>query len=169
MEFFPAINIPHSASFWSLVAFLLAFGLAIGPLVRSFRSALKNSIAVIQKSVNDAEHLSQEAANLLAQLEEESPKLEQEAKNVVTDAHHVAQSKTQRMQQEMNDEFERRKRDTIRRLQRMETDAIMNIQNKMIAIAYNAATQIIEQKLTAKQDENNNNNFIQHLQQSLNG
>ena len=161
------LSLLMSDSFWATMAFVVAIGLVLRPLVRVIRSALHNNIVAISQSIKNAEQLHKQARTLHQELQKKMPQVEKEARQIVTDAERLAATRSAQQQEKIDQDNLRHRRDMATRLTRMENDALADIRRAMIAITHRAAQNLIEEKLTPQQDEKNNDRIIANLTNNL--
>jgi len=136
--------------FWYTVSFLMFAGALWKYALPVINQLLDARIAQIIKNLEEAENLRVEAQEMLAQYQRKHRDALQESQKIIDVARENAQQYKEKAQAELEATMEIREQQLITRLERMEQNAIGEIQTYAAELAMKAAKQIIEEKLDKK-------------------
>ena len=137
-----------SAEFWVAVAFLLLMGVfGYFGVHRTILTALDHRRDRIQKELDDARRLKEEAAKLVAEYRARRASAEREAQDIVTSAKAEAERIAAEAKAKMEDFVARRTRTAESKIAQAETQAIADVRAAAAEAAVTAATSIMSQSV----------------------
>lgn len=157
----------ESASFWSLVAFIVAFGFALPPMIRAIGSMIRQGINAIAQDIKNAEKLSRDAENLHRELLNKTPLVEKEAAQIIEDAHALALLHKKEMEEVIAKTTARRNLETKNRIHRLNRDAFEDIKHLLIDLTKKSAEHIILEELKEREQDDLMKNIIANLGDAL--
>lgn len=137
-----------SAEFWVAVAFLLLMGVfGYFGVHRTILTALDHRRDRIQKELEDARRLKEEAAKLVAEYRARRASAEREAQEIVTSAKAEAERIASEAKAKMEDFVARRTKTAENKIAQAETQAIADVRTAAAEAAVTAATSIMSQSV----------------------
>lgn len=137
-----------SAEFWVAIAFLLLMGVfGYFGVHRTILKALDNRRDRIQKELDDARRLKEEAAKLVAEYRARRASAEREAQEIVTSAKAEAERIAAEAKAKMEDFVARRTKTAESKIAQAETQAIADVRAAAAEAAVTAATSIMSQSV----------------------
>lgn len=137
-----------SAEFWVAVAFLLLMGVfGYFGVHRTILTALDHRRDRIQKELDDARRLKEEAAKLVAEYRARRASAEREAQDIVTSAKAEAERIAAEAKAKMEDFVARRTKTAESKIAQAETQAIADVRAAAAEAAVTAATSIMSQSV----------------------
>ena len=133
----------------AFVTVILAF-VYLG-LPRRLMQGLDDKAAEIQKQLDDARDLREQAAQVLADYEAQRQQAEKQAEEIVTQARATAERTAEEAQQAMQAQMERRAAQAELKIARLEEKLMKDVRAAIASLAVDAAGQIIAEGLTAEQ------------------
>ncbi len=136
--------------FWFTLSFLIFAVIIIKLGLPALNALLDSRIEDIKKDLETSENLRVEAQEMLAQYQRKHRDAVQEAEKIITTANENARQVKENAEADLEAVIRRREDQLTDRLQRMEQNAINEIQSYAADLAMSAATQIIVEKLDKK-------------------
>ncbi len=161
MELLQDSHIWFTFSFLIFVAIIVKLGL---PALNGMLDARINEI---KKDLETSENLRVEAQEMLAQYQRKHRDAVQEAEKILSTAKENAKQIKESAEAELEATMRRRENQLTDRLERMEQNAINEIQSYAADLAMNAATQIIVEKLDKKTNAKLVEQSISNLQKNV--
>ena len=144
------MDLAHNSDIWFVFSFVIFIGVLYKFGLPALNAMLDQRIEDIKKDLEEAENLRVEAQEMLAQYQRKHRDAVQEAQQILTNARENAASFRKQAEAELNAVMERREQQLEERLERMQQNAVNEIQSYAADLAMNAATQIIVEKLDKK-------------------
>ncbi len=136
--------------FWYTIAFIMFMTVLWKYALPVINQQLDTRIAQIIKNLEEAENLRTEAQEMLAQYQRKHRDALQESQSIIETAKENARQYREKAQAELEAMMEIREKQLTSRLERMEQNAISEIQTYAAELAIKAARQIIEKNLDKK-------------------
>lgn len=144
MEFF------HDTANWVFLSFLLFAFLLVKFGGKAFIGLLDKRIADIRKDIDTAESLRVEAQELLAQYQRKQKDAEKEAEEIVANAKEHAKNIKKQADEELKIVMARKEKQLAERLERMEHEAMAEIQAYAAELTVKATTEIVAANMNKK-------------------
>lgn len=135
---------------WFTLSFLIFVAIIVKVGLPALNKMLDARINEIKKDLETSENLRVEAQEMLAQYQRKHRDAVQEAEKILSTAKENARQIKESAEAELEATMRRREDQLADRLERMEQNAINEIQSYAADLAMNAATQIIVEKLDKK-------------------
>ncbi|MBR73015.1 MAG: F0F1 ATP synthase subunit B [Rhodospirillaceae bacterium] len=148
----------------SFGVFIVAFGRKIWVAIVG---KLDERATNIQKEIEDAQHLREEAQSLLADYEAKRIEAEAEAEKIIEQAHNEALRESARAKEDLENMLKRRSELAAQRIKHAEEEALAAVRQEAATLAVNAAAIIINEGLTESQSENLVTNSIKSIRERL--
>ena len=136
--------------FWYTISFVMFVGVLWKYALPLINQLLDARIAQIIKNLEEAENLRVEAQEMLAQYQRKHRDALQESQKIIDTAKENAKQYKEKAIAELEETMKAREVQLTARLERMEQNAIGEIQTYAAELAMRAAKQIIEEKLDKK-------------------
>lgn len=137
-----------SAEFWVAVSFFILMGIfGYFGVHRTILKALDNRRDRIQKELDDARRLKDEAAKLVAEYRARRQSAEREAQDIVTSAKAEAERIASEAKTKMEDFVARRTKSAESKIAQAESQAIADVRAAAAEAAVSAATSILSQSV----------------------
>lgn len=158
----------HDTNLWVTISFVVfaIFAFKLGR--KSVTSKLDAKIDAIRTEIQTAESLRVEAQELLAQYQRKQRDAEKEAAQIVAQAQASAKRIHEAAEIELVETMNRREAQLQQRLQRIEQNAIAEIQAHAAELAVAATTEIINRTLDEKTAQTLADNSAQSISKHLN-
>jgi len=153
--------------FWYTIAFLMFVGVLIKYALPVINKLLDARIAGIIKNLEEAENLRVEAQEMLAQYQRKHRDALQESQKIIDVAKENAEQYRKNAQAELEATMKLREEQLTARLERMEQNAIGEIQTYAAQLAMKAAQQLIEDKLDKKTNVKLVDDAIKNIGQNI--
>lgn len=138
--------------FWVAVSFFIFVGLVLYLGVhKKVASALDARAALIEKELDEARHLRDEAEKVLADYRRKQSEAVTETKNIVDLAVKEAEALAAETRRSVKEQFDRRMKLAEDKIARAEQDAVREVRNVAVDAAVAAAQSLIAKKLTPGQ------------------
>ena len=135
--------------FWVAVSFFLFLGvIAYFGVHKKLASALDGRAASIARDLEEAKHLREEAAKVLADYERKQGDAAKEAQAIIKLASKEAEELAAETRRSMAEHFERRMKLAEDKIARAETEALLEVRAAAADAAIAAAQSVIKAKLT---------------------
>jgi len=158
----------HDTGIWVAISFIVFAFIAFKLGRKSIVSGLDSRIAEVKNEIETAERLRVEAQELLAQYQRKQRDAEKEATEIINRAQKQAEQMAENSHAELQETMTRREEQLTSRLQRLEENAIAEIQSHATDLAVAATTEMIVQTLDSKSNAELNEKTIAALPQNLN-
>lgn len=140
-------GILHSTDFWYAVSCLLFVVLLARPIMRMINKLLDDRTAEINRQLEEARNLREEAQNLLATYKRKQRDALEEAEEILSHAKEEAQQIRQNAKKQLEQELKMRTDQAMRKIEMAESEAVSEVQNATADIAVAAAQQLIADRL----------------------
>jgi F-type H+-transporting ATPase subunit b len=139
--------------FWVLVAFVILVGGAFRPTFRIVTAALDDRADRIQRQIDEATRLREEAQDLLASYQRKQADAEKEAEEMLARAREEAERLRERGAAELERALERRRQQAEDRISQAEAKAVDEVRRLAADIALEATRAVLVERTTgAKAD-----------------
>ena len=135
---------------WMVFSFLLVLFIMWRFAKEPVIALLDKRIAEIKKELETAENLRVEAQEMLAQYQRKQRDAEKEAKAIIENAEKSAEKFRVKAEKDLKETMARREKQLEARLERMQIEAVQEIQSHAATLAIKAAEDIIVEKLDNK-------------------
>ena len=153
--------------FWYTIAFLMFMGVLVKYALPVINKLLDARIAGIIKNLEEAENLRVEAQEMLAQYQRKHRDALQESQKIIDVAKENADQYRVKAQAELEATMKVREDQLTSRLERMEQNAIGEIQTYAAELSMKAAKQIIEDSLDKKTNVKLVDDAIKNIAQNI--
>lgn len=158
----------HDTSLWIGLSFI-ALVLIIIKFAGSFiMQALDNKIADIKKEIETAENLRVEAQEMLAQYQRKQQDAEKEIQEIISNAQKHADDIRRKAEEDLKATIARKENLLAQRIERLENNAIAEIQNHAADLAIKATSEIITKTLDEKANSKLSDGSIKNISNYLN-
>ena len=141
------------ATMWAAIALLIFLGIMIYIKVPAMVSkSLDERAGRIQKELDEAKRLREEAQALLAEYQKKRKEAEQEAEAIVEAAKHEASVLAEEAHKRTEDYVARRTALAEQKIGQAEREAIAEVRSSAVDLAVEAARQVLAAKVDAKAD-----------------
>jgi len=138
-------------SFWATVALALFIGVLIYMKIpQKIVGALDDKIDTIQKDLDEAKHLREEAQALLAKYERQRKEAESEANEIIEAAHEEAQRLSEEAKISLEELVKRRTKAVEEKIAQAETQAIIEVRARSADVAVEAARELLVSQMSSK-------------------
>jgi F-type H+-transporting ATPase subunit b len=161
------MEILRDAEFWVAVAFVILIASVWKPLKRALADGLDGRAAKIKAELEEARHLADEAAALLAEYRTKEGKALGEAEEILRHAAAEAERSRQAGASELKASLERRERQALERIAQAEAKAIAEVRALSVELALAATRRLIQDNLDAKRASGLIDQAIAELPQRL--
>ena len=134
--------------FWVMVAFVILVGGAFRPTFRLITAALDDRTQRIQRQIDEATRLREEAQDLLASYQRKQADAEREAEEMLARAREEADRLRERGAAELEQSLERRRQQAEDRIHQAETKAIDEVRRLAVDIAIEATRSVLADRTT---------------------
>jgi F-type H+-transporting ATPase subunit b len=157
------------AEFWVAVAFLILMGIfGYFGVHHMILQALDHRRDRIQKELDDARHLKEEAARLLEEYRARYASAEREAQDIITNANADAERIAAEAKAKLEDFVSRRTKTAESKIAQAETQAIADVRAAAADAAVTAATSILSQSVKGDIADNLLAKSIKDVREKLN-
>ena len=158
----------HDTGIWVALSFLVFVVLAYVVGRKSVTGKLDSHIDEIKSEIENAERLRVEAQELLAQYQRKQADADKEAEEIIARAKEQAKASQKQADIELKEIMQRREEQLTGRLQRLEENAIGEIQNHAAQMAVKATREMIIQTIDKSTNTDLNTQTIKNLPKNLN-
>lgn len=167
VEYFLSGEFLADAYFWYTISFLMFVAFLWKKALPVINQLLDTRIAHIIKNLEEAENLRIEAQEMLAQYQRKHRDALQESQKIIDMAKENAIQYKEKALAELEETMKVREEQLIVRLERMEQNAIGEIQTFAADLAMKAAKQIIEENLDKKTNARLVDDAIKSIEQNI--
>lgn len=153
---------------WIAISFIVFITFAYITGRKSVTNSLDSHINEIKLEIENAERLRVESMELLAQYQRKQRDAEQEAETILNNAKAQAKQSQKIAETELELTMSRREEQLTERLQRLEENAIAEIQDHAAKLAVEATREMIIQTMDEAKNVDLNAKAIQNLPENLN-
>ncbi len=153
--------------FWYTISFLMFMAVLWKYALPVINKLLDTRIAQVIKNLDEAENLRVEAQEMLAQYQRKHRDALQESQKILETAKENARQYRENVQAELEEAMDVREKQLTSRLERMEQNAISEIQTYAAELAMKAARQIIEDNLDKKTNAKLVDDSIKSIAQNI--
>ncbi|MFD1342787.1 F0F1 ATP synthase subunit B [Litorisediminicola beolgyonensis] len=142
----------HNTNFVVLLAFLLFIAVLIYFKVPTLLAGMLDKRAEgIQKELDEARALREEAQSLLASYERKAREVQDQADRIVAHAREDAKAQAEQAKVDLQKSIERRLAAAEEQIESAQDDAVREVRERAIAVAVEAARQVMAQQMSAEQ------------------
>ena len=132
------------ATFWVAISFFIFVGLLLYFKIPSkIRNTLDENIKQIKKQVDDSEKLKEEAKNKLAEYEKKIVSSKSDVKKMISDANDQAEKNMIKSNEIFHRQLEIRKKNTEEKIKQLKSQAIKDVKNASINIAFESIEKLM--------------------------
>ena len=136
------------ATFWVAVSFFIFISILIYLKVpQKLGDALNENINAIKDEVQDAEKLKEESKNILSEYEKKISSAQDEVKILLDTATDEAERHVLKINEEFYIQMENRKKNAEDRIKQIKIQAIKDIKNASVKIAFNSVESLLKNSL----------------------
>ncbi|NQV55168.1 MAG: F0F1 ATP synthase subunit B [Rhodospirillales bacterium] len=158
----------HAPTFWVAISFVILVGLLAKPAWASITSTLDEKIQGIQKKIEEATELREEAQNLLAGCKRKLTEAEKEGEEIIATAREEAQKLRKRMTADLEASLKRREKLALDRIAQAESDATTEVRRSAADIALEATRTILVEEVKDAKAASLIDDAIRNLSDKLN-
>jgi F-type H+-transporting ATPase subunit b len=134
--------------FWVLVAFVILIGGVFKPAFGAITAALDDRADRIQRQIDEATRLREEAQDLLANYQRKQADVEKEAEEMLARAREEAERLRERGVAELERALERRRQQAEDRISQAEAKAVDEVRRLAVDIAIEATRTVLAERTT---------------------
>ena len=143
------------ATFWVAISFFIFFAILIYLKVpQKINYSLTNKINEIQKELEEAEKLKEEAKKLFADYEYKIDKSQKESKEIINAAKKESEKAILETTKKFHQTIEERKKSIEQKIVQMKENALKDIKNISVKISIEAVENLIKNSIDKKKLEN---------------
>ena len=132
------------ATFWVAISFFIFVGLLLYFKIPSkIRNTLDENIKQIKKQVEESEKLKEEAKNKLAEYEKKIVGSKSDVKKMISDANDQAEKNMIKSNEIFHKQLEIRKKNTEEKIKQLKDQAIKDVKNASINIAFESIEKLM--------------------------
>ena len=132
------------ATFWVAISFLIFVGLLLYFKIPSkIKNNLDENIKQIKKQVDESEKLKEEAKNKLAEYEKKIVGSKSDVKKMISDANDQAEKNMIKSNEIFHNQLEIRKKNTEEKIKQLKSQAIKDVKNASINIAFESIEKLM--------------------------
>ena len=132
------------ATFWVAISFFIFVGLLLYFKIPSkIRNTLDENIKQIKKQVEESEKLKEEAKNKLAEYEKKIVGSKSDVKKMINDANDQAEKNMIKSNEIFHKQLEIRKKNTEEKIKQLKSQAIKDVKNASINIAFESIEKLM--------------------------
>ncbi len=140
-------------TFWASVGFFIFFGILIYiKLPKMLVDALDGRITKIQKDLDEAKKLREDAQSLLAEYERKRKDAEAEAEDIITAAKEEAERMAKDAKDALQEMIERRTKAVKEKISQAEAQALAEVRARSAEVAIDAAKVLLTSQMPEKGD-----------------
>jgi len=152
------------ATFWVAISFFIFFAILIYLKVpQKINNSLTDKINEIQKELEEAEKLKEEAKNLFADYENKIDKSKKETKEIIDSAKKESEKAIIEKTKKFHQIIEERKKSTEQKIVQMKENALKDIKNISVKISIEVVENLIKNSIDKNKLENL---YIKSLEQA---
>lgn len=140
----------QTPAFWLAISFILFIAATFKPVGRVIISLLDKRAANIQKELDEAVRLKEEAQALLASYQRRQKEIAEEARRIVTSAEEEARNIISEAEKNFEENTNKRINLAMQKIANYEYSVIHNIRTNAIDIALGIVMNLVKDKLTAE-------------------
>ena len=132
------------ATFWVAISFFIFIGLLLYFKIPSkIKNTLDENIKQIKKQVEESEKLKEEAKNKLAEYEKKIVGSKSDVKKMINDANDQAEKNMIKSNEIFHKQLEIRKKNTEEKIKQLKSQAIKDVKNASINIAFESIEKLM--------------------------
>ena len=136
------------ATFWVTISFFIFIGILIYfKIPQKVKETLEQNILSIQDQINEAEKLKEDAKNILIEHEKKISNSKHEVKEMINKANEDSEKNIIRTNEEFHKLMENRKKNSEERIRQLKNQALKDIQNASIKIAFESVEKLLKNSL----------------------
>jgi len=138
-------------SFWATIALFVFIGILIYMKIpQKIVGALDDKIDTIQKDLDEAKHLREEAQALLAKYERKRKEAESEADEIIETAREEAKRLSEEAKISLDELVKRRTKAVEEKIAQAETQAVIEVRARSADVAIEAARELLVSQMSSK-------------------
>jgi len=136
------------ATFWVMISFFLFVGLLIYfQIPQKVEKTLEENILNIKNQIDEADKLTEDAKNILAEHEKKISNSKAEVKLMITKAGEKAEKNIIKTNQDFHNLMENRKKNAEERIKQLKNQALKDIKNTSVKIAIESVEKLLKNSL----------------------
>ena len=156
------------ATFWVAISFFIFFAILIYLKVpQKINTSLTDKINEIQKELEEAEKLKEEAKNLFADYENKIDKSKKETKEIIDSAKKESEKAIIEKTKKFHQIIEERKKSAEQKIVQMKENALKDIKNISVKISIEAVENLIKNSIDKNKLENLYNKSLEQAKIAL--
>ena len=156
------------ATFWVAISFFIFFAILIYLKVpQKINNSLTDKINEIQKELEEAEKLKEEAKNLFADYENKIDKSKKETKEIIDSAKKESEKTIIEKTKKFHQIIEERKKNTEQKIVQMKENALKEIKNISVKISIEAVESLIKNSIDENKLQNLYNKSLEQAKIAL--
>ncbi len=156
------------ATFWVAISFFIFIaGLIYLKVPQKINNSLTDKINEIQKELEEAEKLKEEAKNLFADYENKIDKSKKETKEIIDSAKKESEKAIIEKTKKFHQIIEERKKSTEQKIVQMKENALKDIKNISVKISIEAVENLIKNSIDKNKLENLYNKSLEQAKIAL--
>ena len=156
------------ATFWLAISFFIFFSILIYLKVpQKINNSLTDKINEIQKELEEAEKLKEEAKNLFSDYENKIDKSKKETKEIIDSAKKESEKTIIEKTKKFHQIIEERKKSTEQKIVQMKENALKDIKNISVKISIEAVENLIKNSIDKNKLENLYNKSLEQAKIAL--
>jgi len=153
--------------FWVLVAFIIFIAAVFLPVRKILTTNLDSKIKEIKDSIDQAEKLKNEAQKTLSELKKRQNEVKQEIELINNETKDKISLIEENASNKLKQQIEKRKLGASVKIDQMKRDANNEIKNYITQTSIATVSELLEEKLSKKDQQNLINDSINELSSSL--
>ena len=156
------------SSFFVAISFLIFVGLVIYMgLPRIIISALDKRSEDIQKELDEARNLREEAQKILAKEKKNLDKAEEESKNLIEKTKQQVDEMTKKAEEILKEDIARKKKIAELKIEQAQTEAINDVRTRVASLSYEITKSYLSENLDKKVSETILDDSITEVKKNL--
>ena len=136
------------ATFWVMISFFVFVGLLIYfKIPQKIKTTLDENIINIQKQLDEADKLKEDAKNILTEHEKRISNSKVEVKDMISKANEEADKNVIKTNQDFHNLMDTRKKNAEERIKQLKNKALKDIKNASVKIAIKSVEKLIKNSL----------------------
>ena len=167
IEYKRFLGITLDEKFWVLIAFILFIVLISKKATNAANSALDNRSNIIKDKINNAEEALTEAKELLKETKKALSDHKNKSDDLINKQKDLAEKNAVIYANKIQDEIKRKNISADREIQYMNTEAILQIKNKITSVTLQSVEDIATNELKNSKSDKIYQNFINDIPKAL--
>ncbi|MDR3516011.1 MAG: F0F1 ATP synthase subunit B [Azospirillaceae bacterium] len=141
----------HNAEFWVALAFVIFFVVLWKKIASAVTSMLDQRAEKVRAELREAQHLREEAEQLLARAQKQQQEALADAEKIVAHARSEAERLGVKATADVEDQLNRRRAQALEKIAQAETAALQEVRNLTVDIAMAATGRLLAEQLQSAQ------------------